>query len=148
MLEFITRYWVEVFFTGIIGLISLFFRRYLKLEKQNQKNEREEYKNMILAEVDKKNQAYQTETDSIQKDLQHLKKGVLSFQGKMFKDHCHEFLEKDQFCLEEFEELDKEHNAYNGLGGNHEGDILFSLAKRKVENEIIKQHNDKKGKLD
>ena len=148
MLEFITKYWVEVFFTGIIGLISLFFRRYLKLEKKNQQTEREEYKKMILAEVDKKNQSYQTETASIQKDLQQLKQGVLSFQGKMFKDHCHAFLEKEQFCLEEFEELGKEHSAYNGLGGNHEGDILFNLAKRKVENEIIKQHNDKKGKLD
>lgn len=148
MANFIVQYWVEILFSALIGILSLWFKRYLKLEKQNQQREREEYKKLILDEVDKKNCAYQQAASTIQQNLKQLKDGVLSFQGKMFKDDCHKFLEKDELSLEEFEELSKEHAAYNGLGGNHEGDILFGLAKRKVENEIIKQHNDKKGKLD
>ena len=46
-------------------------------------------------------------------------------KGGIAEDHI--------ITLDEWEELDIDHTAYNGLGGNHKGDHLFSLVKKKVE---------------
>ena len=34
--------------------------------------------------------------------------------------------------LDEWEEIDADHEAYNRLGGNHKGDELFRLVKEKA----------------
>lgn len=140
MLVFITQYWIEVLFGLIVGIFTFFFRRYIKLEKESRAQERAEFKKMLLEEIEKKNQEWQKEDKEIRKDIELLKKGVLSFQGRIFKDHCREFLKAKDVNLDEFEDLEAEHNVYNGLGGNHEGDVLFGLAKKKVEEELTKRH--------
>lgn len=140
MLVFITQYWIEVLFGLIVGVFTYFFRRYIKLEKEARTQERADFKKMLLEEIEKKNQEWQKEDKEIRKDIELLKKGVLSFQGRIFKDHCREFLKSKEVNLDEFEDLEAEHNVYNGLGGNHEGDVLFGLAKKKVEEELTKRH--------
>ena len=37
---------------------------------------------------------------------------------------------------DEWEEIDADHEAYNGLGGNHKGDHLYELVKKKAENTL------------
>ena len=71
---------------------------------------------------------------AVEKNITALTAGVLSMQGKEFRNNCRKLLAEDHvITLDEWEELDKDHMAYNGLGGNHKGDHLFSLVKKKVE---------------
>ena len=74
------------------------------------------------------------EISALEKNITALTAGVLSMQGKEFRNNCRKLLAEDHvITLDEWEELDKDHMAYNGLGGIHEGDHLFSLVKKKVE---------------
>lgn len=34
--------------------------------------------------------------------------------------------------MEEFESITDDHTTYNALGGNHDGDTLFEMVKRKA----------------
>ena len=74
------------------------------------------------------------EISALEKNITALTAGVLSMQGKEFRNNCRKLLAEDHvITLDEWEELDKDHMAYNGMGGNHKGDHLFSLVKKKVE---------------
>ena len=74
------------------------------------------------------------EISALEKNITALTAGILSMQGKEFRNNCRKLLAEDHvITLDEWEELDKDHTAYNGLGGNHKGDHLFSLVKKKVE---------------
>lgn len=117
------------------------------LEKEHDKmnqNSEDKY-NEINTKVDKALEAGREESKAddavLEKEISAMKKnitaltaGVLSMQGKEFINNCRKLLAEDHIItLDEWEELDIDHTAYNGLGGNHEGDHLFSLVKKKVE---------------
>lgn len=69
-----------------------------------------------------------------------LKEGLLSIQGNNFKKSCHECLEdKHVLTLTEYENLIADHKAYNGLGGNHEGDALWALIEEKAKSTFGKE---------
>lgn len=58
-----------------------------------------------------------------------LKEGILSLQGREFRDYCRELLKEDHIITTfEYETLVHEHQTYNSLGGNHRGDALFHAA--------------------
>lgn len=117
------------------------------LEKEHDKmnqNSEDKY-NEINTKVDKALEAGREESKAddavLEKEISAMKKnitaltaGVLSMQGKEFINNCRKLLAEDHIItLDEWEELDIDHTAYNGLGGNHKGDHLFSLVKKKVE---------------
>jgi hypothetical protein len=117
------------------------------LEKEHDKmnqNSEDKY-NEINTKVDKALEAGREESKAddavLEKEISVMKKnitaltaGVLSMQGKEFINNCRKLLAEDHIItLDEWEELDIDHTAYNGLGGNHKGDHLFSLVKKKVE---------------
>jgi len=61
-----------------------------------------------------------------------IKADVLSIEGAYFKSECRKLLDpKHIMTQEEFDTITIEHGAYNGLGGNHEGDMLYELVKEK-----------------
>ena len=67
-----------------------------------------------------------------------MRSGLLSIQGRDFKRHCRELLDDEhEITLDEWEQIDADHEAYNGLGGNHKGDQLYELVKKKVENNLL-----------
>lgn len=112
-------------------------------DKMNQKSE-DKY-NEINTKVDEGLEAGREESKSddavlekeisaLEKNITALTAGILSMQGKEFRNNCRKLLAEDHvITLDEWEELDKDHTAYNGLGGNNKGDHLFSLVKKKVE---------------
>ena len=117
------------------------------LEKEHDKmnqNAEDKY-NEINTKVDKALEAGREESKAddavLEKEISAMKKnitaltaGILSMQGKEFINNCRKLLAEDHIItLDEWEELDIDHTAYNGLGGNHKGDHLFSLVKKKVE---------------
>lgn len=66
-----------------------------------------------------------------------LKDGLLSLQGRQFKDQCRDLLSGYHYITtEEFSEVTNAHQAYNRLGGNHEGDALFEAVRVKYESQL------------
>lgn len=82
--------------------------------------------------------------ESIHEEIDSLRGGMLSIQGRNFKNDCHKLLKADHIIdLKEYEQLLADHIAYNKLGGNHEGDALFSMVEAKYKNTIgTKEHTD------
>lgn len=117
----------------------------LEKEHDNMNQSSEDKYNEINTKVDEALEAGREESKSddavlekeisaLEKNITALTAGVLSMQGKEFRNNCRRLLAEDHvITLDEWEELDKDHMAYNGLGGNHKGDHLFSLVKKKVE---------------
>ena len=63
--------------------------------------------------------------------LDAIKEGLLAVQGHEFRNKCRKLLAKPTISPEDFEQLESDHTAYNGLGGNHKGDSLFDQVKTK-----------------
>lgn len=88
--------------------------------------------------------------DRIKKDETNfdvLKNGILSIQGSMFKEECRRLLEEGhEITLREWEDIDADHDVYKSLGGNHNGDYLYSLVSEKVKQTLTipKKEEEKK----
>lgn len=79
----------------------------------------------------------QTQIHSLSDEMGYLKAGLLSMQGKEFRANCKKLLDENhEITIDEWEEIDADHEAYNGLGGNHRGDSLFELVKKKAEKNL------------
>lgn len=140
MLEFILKYWIEFLFGLVIAGGGFIIKRTLKSYKQERANEKKDF----LKEIQKEIQAEFVRSDKKETELQNeikiLKNGLLSIQGRTFKSNCKKLLEEDhEISLEEYEEITKDHDAYNSLGGNHNGDQLYQLVRQKVENSWTKE---------
>lgn len=86
-----------------------------------------EDKNKELLEADLK----------LHNEIDNVRDGMLSMQGRNFKNDCHKLLKKDHIIdVKEYEQLLNDHIIYNKLGGNHEGDALFSMVEAKYKNTI------------
>lgn len=67
-----------------------------------------------------------------------IKQGLLSLQGRDFREECYRLLKENHvITLEEYEQVESDHAAYNALGGNHNGDHLYELVKHKVEGNLF-----------
>lgn len=140
MLEFILKYWIEFLFGLVIAGGGFIIKRTLKSYKQERADEKKDF----LKEIQKEIQAEFVRSDKKETELQNeikiLKNGLLSIQGRTFKSNCKKLLEEDhEISLEEYEEITKDHDAYNSLGGNHNGDQLYQLVQQKVENSWTKE---------
>lgn len=139
MLEFVLKYWIEFLFGGVIAVGSYMIKRTLKSFRQERADEKEAFlegiKDKIRAEFERSNKK---ETE-LAEEIKVLKAGLLSIQGRTFKSNCRRLLDPDHdISLEEYEEITKDHDAYNSLGGNHNGDQLYQLVRKKVEDSWAK----------
>ena len=159
MLDFIAKYWLEFLFgivaLGLTGLTRYFYGLYKK-EKQRLEDEAHEkiiveLKSKISDEHKITAELLQTERELSQQENNALKQeiynlndkidvvsgGVLSIQGKQFKDDCRALLKPDhEITLDEFEEIESDHETYNKMGGNHTGDKLFQMVEQKFRNSL------------
>ena len=145
MLEFVLKYWIEFLFGGVIAIGSYMIMRTLKSFRQERADEKEAFlegiKDEIRAEFERSNKK---ETE-LAEEIKVLKAGLLSIQGRTFKSNCRRLLDPDHdISLEEYEEITKDHDAYNSLGGNHNGDQLYQLVRKKVEDSWAKDKEKKK----
>lgn len=77
------------------------------------------------------------EDKRIHHEIDIIKDGMLSVEGRAFRNECRRLLEEGHvITLNEYEAILAEHVTYNNLGGNHEGDGLFSMVQVKYQNQL------------
>ena len=158
-IEFIAKYWIEVGFGLICGTVAWVARHYIQLlKKQRADHENEIIKTMekglnehkqqmredmtacsagLMKIVEEKNQELLEADSLLHEEIDGLRDGMLSMQGRNFKNDCHKLLKKDHIIdVKEYEQILADHIVYNKLGGNHEGDALFSMVEAKYRNTI------------
>ena len=159
LLDFIVKYWVEVLFGLICGGVAFVVRHHVKLiiadrkrhetdlltsidkkfEKQNEHmtNQMKEcYDNLTNVVKDLEERSIE-EDQRIHHEIDIIKDGMLSVEGRAFRNECRRLLEEGHvITLNEYEAILAEHVTYNNLGGNHEGDGLFSMVKVKYQNQL------------
>lgn len=71
-------------------------------------------------------------------EFMSVKEGMLAVQGRAFKEECHRLLDPThEITLIEYENILKDHETYHNLGGNHEGDALFSMVESKYKHSLV-----------
>lgn len=138
LLEFVIKYWVEFAFGLIVTGGGYFVRRYLKMRENEQNEERakfyDNFKKDIFIKYDEIKKESENGDLELQKQLDLLRKGILSLQKKEFFKECQALLEEDhELTLDEYQQCIEDHDAYNGLKGNHRGDSLFALVEEKAK---------------
>ena len=139
MLEFILKYWIEFLFGIVIAIGSYMIKRTLKSFRQERAEEKETFLNGIKKEIRAEFERSNKRETELAEQIKVLKAGLLSIQGRTFKSNCRRLLDPNHdITLEEYEEITKDHEAYNSLGGNHNGDQLYVLVRKKVEDSWAK----------
>ena len=138
LLEFVIKYWVEFAFGLIVTSGGYFVRRYLKMREDEQNRERSKFYDNFKKDIFIKYDEIKKESENgdleLQKQLDLLRKGILSLQKKEFFKECQALLEEDhELTLDEYQQCIEDHDAYNGLKGNHRGDSLFALVEEKAK---------------
>lgn len=154
-LNFLAKYWLEWLF-GLIALgISFGAKHYVKLQKESWTRKWEERKNEAKDEVINKlekeireeagkseasDKRFEVELEVVQNNLENLTIGILSMQGKQFRDECYTLL-KDfhKITIEEYEQFEEDYKAYKNLGGNHRGDALHDRVVEKFNSQLTKK---------
>lgn len=91
----------------------------------------------LMEIVQRQNQELLEADEKLHQEIDGVRDGMLSIQGRNFKNDCHKLLKKDHIIdVKEYEQLLADHVVYNKLGGNHEGDALFSMVEAKYRNTI------------
>ena len=159
LIDFIVKYWVEVLFGLISGVIAFIVRHHFKLIVKDRKRHETDLLDSIDKKFEKQND-YMTnqikecysnltnvvknleessiEGDSrIHREIDIIKDGILSVEGRAFRNECRRLLEEGHvITLNEYEAILAEHVTYNNLGGNHEGDGLFSMVQVTYQNQL------------
>ena len=147
MLEWIAKYWLEVLFGLIVTGMGLGMRKIWKMYKDAQiirhKEEREEISHEIDEKIKMQNEHMAKADERITNEIRNIEnsvnkiiKGLLSVQGQTFRAACRRLLETNHsITVDEYEQIVRDHEAYNSLGGNHIGDNLFKLVETKFSNQ-------------
>lgn len=149
VLEWIAKYWINWLCALVAGGVVLFAKHYVKLQKQALDDKwKEKEKNMCgkiiatfedeIKEVEAKSKEEDNklheELNKVHNDVDNVSKGVLSIQGKQFRDYCEVLLTSGHYIsVDEYEEFESEYEVYKGLGGNHRGDALHDRVVDKVQ---------------
>ena len=71
-----------------------------------------------------------------------IESGILSIQGKQFRDMCEDLLQQDYISVDEYEEFEEEYSVYKKLGGNHRGDALHERVVAKFDKQSSKKESE------
>ena len=119
---------------------GVFHKRIKAWRDAYKKKEADALKDSIIKEVKEALEELTKRSDAndkiIKQEMDGIKAGLLTIQGDVFKGKCRELLKGEKISLEQFEQCERDHAAYNTLGGNHAGDELFKLVKKKFESQL------------
>ena len=93
--------------------------------------------NKVEQKSDENDRIVKEEIEILSNNVENLTIGVLSLQGKQFRDECIQLLRPEHaITVDEYEQFEEDYVAYKGLGGNHMGDALHSRVVEKFNNHI------------
>ena len=141
MIEIIAKYWLNFVLTILSGGLVFLCKKFWSMYKAERSNNIDETHKQMLEEMEetvtKAVDVIHQENVEQQKEIIAIKRGLLDVQGEAFKNFCHILLQPDHvITIEEYEEATVKHDAYNGLGGNHDGDNLYSMVVEKAKNQL------------
>ena len=151
LLELFVNYWLQWILGVIAAGIGIWARRYIRLEKESinrAKAERmKEVRAEIVKELEEKSDLNDKETrkeiENLHSAIENINTGLLSVQGKNFRDTCIMLLKSDhEITIEEYEQFEEDHIAYKALKGNHKGDALYDRVVEKFNEQIKKGTRD------
>ena len=156
-MQFVTKYWIEVLFGLIVTIVSARYKKikawWKEIKDDKEKKKKEErmgevkaYVNELrpmLEEIAKQSaegdETLRAEMDTLAAEVQILKGGLLTIQGESFKAKCRRLMEDMDsgkfISFKTYESLQHDHNAYNALGGNSDGDELYAIFVYRYENQ-------------
>ena len=152
MLDYILKYWVAWVCGLVAAGIVAFFKRFWKLQKKALRDdldkEAESLKKEVVeqfedelhrckAEIEAENKKQSADIEAISLQVESLEIGILSIQGKQFRETCLALLEPDHMItVLEYEQFEEDYNAYKALGGNHRGDALHDRVVDKFDKQL------------
>lgn len=154
ILEWLGKYWLE-WLCGLVATGALFFaKHYIKIQRQvNEEKWKDKEKKMcgkIITTLEDRIQGVEDksaaedviihkELDKIHSEVDTVESGILSIQGKQFREMCENLLKQDYITIEEYEEFEEEYAVYKSLGGNHRGDSLHARVVAKCDKQNSKK---------
>lgn len=152
MLDIFIKYWVQWLCGLIAAGIVLWAKHIVKLEKESVNKTKAERMKEIREEIvdeltekinkveqksDENDRIVKEEIEILSNNVENLTIGVLSLQGKQFRDECIQLLRPEHtITVDEYEQFEEDYVAYKGLGGNHMGDALHNRVVEKFNNQI------------
>ena len=132
----------------------LWAKHVIKLEKESissaKAKQSKELREEILHEIEEKIEEVKNysndsdekiwhEVEGIKEGVDNLTAGMLSLQGREFKDFCRQLLQPEhEITVYEYEDFESEYNTYKLLKGNHKGDTLHDRVVEKYAAQISK----------
>ena len=153
VLQWIGTHWVEWLFCLVGVALTFLAKHHVKVQKELMEEKwKDKEKNMCgtiittfqdkIKEVEKKSSnednLIHQELDKINTEIDTIKSGILSVQGRQFIELCEKLLKQEYITVEEYEDFEAEYAVYKGLGGNHRGDALHARVVAKCD----KQNNE------
>ena len=152
--EVFVKYWLQWIFGLIAAGIALWAKRYIKLERERINRERKEHDKQIcekvvakldtkIKEVDQRSQEgdkqIRVDLEVLTAGLENLTLGLLSVQGKEFRQECLDLLDPGhEITVIEYEQFEEDYAAYKALNGNHRGDALHDRVVEKFNNQLAR----------
>lgn len=146
-IEFIVKYWLQFGLALIASCLTFGIKKYYEVKKSEFERERKELREAIIKDIDEKLQKEMEksnqEDERIRADMAQLNvtikgliQGLLSVQGKNFREQCEQLLDLDYITIQDYEQFEEDYAAYKALGGNHRGDALHARVVDKYVGQI------------
>lgn len=158
MWDLFINYWLQWIFGIVAAGIGIWAKHYIKLEKESVNRTKAERMKEVRAEIvkeleekintleeksDVNDKEIRKNIDCLHSAIENINTGLLSVQGKNFRDTCVMLLRADHIItIEEYEQFEEDHVAYKALKGNHKGDALYDRVVEKFNEQIKKGTRD------
>ena len=122
-------------------IITNFDEKIEEVKKSSGEKESKIYQKIdgIQKNLNEKDNNICNDLSNVNSEVNAIKSGILSIQGRQFRELCVELLKKDYISIEEYEEFENEYSIYKNLGGNHRGDALHARVVAKCDKQNPKE---------
>ena len=116
-------------------IISNFDEKISEVKTLSNEKESKLYQSVqtVQDNLNKSDKIIYDDLSNIHGEVDIIESGILSIQGKQFRDMCEDLLQQDQISVDEYQEFEEEYSVYKKLGGNHRGDALHERVVAKFD---------------
>jgi hypothetical protein len=148
LLEFIVKYWLQFALGLIASCLTFGIKKYYTIKKKEFELEIVALREAIIKDIDEKlkvemeksnaeDKRIRADMNRLDVTMKSLIQGLLSVQGKNFREECERLLLQDYINVVDYEQFEEDYAAYKALGGNHRGDALHA---RVVDKYVAQLH--------